>query len=317
MTKRTLIIILTLFLFETNYSQTYVPFPTDSSTWVLSKYCASPCDPFSDNQPQQTVQHGDSLKNGLQYHKLYMVHTGTNSPLFHCLYREFNKIIYVKYPLGSIYGNDTSEFALYNFNLNIGDTFTVKTPTNTMNPLPSVAKMKLVSITSATNSYVAGLRKKYLFTSATFTPISLMLNITWYEGIGADQGLLYNLAYRAWPVSVSPPNPYTYLLNCFYKSNSFTPNLSCSPTNVAKVNELLTSVSFFPNPANDFIILSNADSFNIKSITFYNSLGNVSLIETDHQKMNKINISHLSSGIYLCRLISDNNETADFKIVKQ
>jgi hypothetical protein len=318
MTKRTLIIILTFFLSSINYSQTYIPFPTDSSTWVLSKFCNPPCDPFSDNQPQQIVQHGDSLKNGLQYHKLYMVHTGTNSPLFHCLYREFMKKIYVKYPLGSMFGSDTSEFVLYNFNLNVGDTFTVKTPTNVSGPLPNTAKMKLNSVTTGTVSYSTGTRKLYSFSSVTTpSPTALVMSITWYEGIGSNQGLLYNLAFRSWPISVSPPNPYSYYLNCFYKSNSFIPNLTCLPTNISQNNKSLTNLFLYPNPSNDIVALNNADNINIKSVVLYNILGNICLFETDRQKMDKMNISHLSTGIYHCKITSENNDFTDFKIIKQ
>jgi len=298
-------------------AQAYIPFPSDSTTWVVSKFCNTPCDPFSDNQPQQVVQNGDTIKNGIGYHKLYSVFTGTGSPTFHCMYREFSKRIYIKYPLGSIFGNDTSEFVLYDFNINVGDTFTIKTPTNTTNPLPNPAKMKLNSITSGTVSYAMGTRKIYNFSSATSTLPSLILSIVWYEGIGANQGLLYNLAFRSWPITVSPPYPYSYNLNCFYKSNSFVPNFSCVITNVMNSKPDVNRIELFPNPYNNIVTFRNNSFEMCKLIELYDELGRKLFKTENHEKEQGFDFGFLNSGIYFFKATFVDGKTINLKLIKE
>ncbi len=301
------------------FAQTYIPFPNDSATWVVNKYCNSPCNFFTDNQPQQIVQHGDSIKSGILYHKLYSVFSGTNSPTFFCFYREFSKKIYCKYPLGTIFGNDTSEFVLYDFNLNVGDTFTIKSPTVGLTLTPPIPKMRLNSITTTTVSYVSGLRTAYSFSSvSTGGSYGLNLFITWYEGIGANQGFLYNLAYRGWPILTPSSYPYTYNLNCFYRSNSFIYNPTCIITNLNKNTTKDVEVLIYPNPTNgNFTLKLDSETETKKQIELTNLLGEIIFKKEIHINETQININNFDNGVYFLKVFDKNKLIGTTKIVKQ
>ncbi len=312
-------LILLLFFTKLVIAQAYIPFPNDSATWVVNKYCSSPCNYLTDNQPQQIVQHGDSLKNGIIYHKLYGVFSGTNSPAFFCFYREFSKKIYFKYPLGTIFGNDTSEFVLYDFNLNVGDTFTIKTPTAGYGALATIPKMRLNSISTTTVPYITGLHTAYTFTSASgYTPYGLNLFITWYQGIGANQGFLYNLAYASWPILTPPSYPYTYNLSCFYKSNSFIFNPSCLVTSVEEnLKKKKNKINIFPNPTTgNFIIkLNTKDEIN-NQIELTTILGELVLKKEITTNETQIDINNFANGVYFLKM-NNNDGVFVYKLIKE
>lgn len=296
-------LIIILFIRKLLVAQTYLPFPNDTATWIVNKYCSSPCNFSSDNQPAQVVQHGDSIKSGILYHKLYSVFSGTNSPIFHSFYRESAKRIYCKYPLGTIFGNDTTEFVLYDFNLNIGDTFTIKTPTAGLSQTPPTPKIRLKSITTTTLSNVSGVWTAYTFTNVTSGgSYPLNLYITWYQGLAANQGFLYNLAYLSWPILTPSSYPYSYNFKCFYKSNSFTYSPGCVVTSVRNLNIDDIQLKLYPNSASEILNIELTNYFE-PSLQFQitNNLGQILKHNEILIEGNKIliDIHDLQNGLYL------------------
>ena len=293
------------------FSQVYVPFPNDTATWVNNTNCWSPCDPSSNHQPKQVVQRGDSLENGILYHKIYSVTSSSSS--FFCFSRESNKKIYCKYPLGTIFGDDTTEYVLYDFNLNVGDTFTVKTPTNGATQLPTTAKIKLDSISTM---YVTAANKvctSYMFSNVS-SGFPLNLNIIWYEGVAANQGFLYNLAFASWPITTPSSFPYMYDLNCFYRSNSLIYDPNCLATSINKTEKENANISIYPNPINSILnIVGEQNQFQNSTIEITNCFGEIVFNELF---ANQIDLSSLSSGMYFLT-IKDKENIKTVKLIKE
>ncbi|GAA4291486.1 T9SS type A sorting domain-containing protein [Aestuariibaculum suncheonense] len=73
----------------------------------------------------------------------------------------------------------------------------------------------------------------------------------------------------------------------------------------------IKSISLSPNPAKDFLTLNIPNSVNLKTVSIYNILGK-EIINTSYLG-NKINISNLTSGMYLLKLsTTDSNITKRF-----
>jgi hypothetical protein len=74
------------------------------------------------------------------------------------------------------------------------------------------------------------------------------------------------------------------------------------------INELATNDNsdIYPNPANDVIFVSSAQS--IKSISVFNTPGALVKSEYLNNFSGEINISELSKGIYIVRMYNNNNE---------
>jgi len=71
--------------------------------------------------------------------------------------------------------------------------------------------------------------------------------------------------------------------------------------------------SFYPNPANDIIILKSP--YNIETVEIFSIIGQKVITKTVGATSSNINISELPTGHYLMRIVS-NNETGVYKLLK-
>jgi hypothetical protein len=80
--------------------------------------------------------------------------------------------------------------------------------------------------------------------------------------------------------------------------------------------DLESSISFYPNPSNDFInISSNRDQ--LLKIELYNMTGSL-IFKTDlNADTYSLNIANYQSGLYLLRVFGQNNDIINTKIVKE
>lgn len=79
-------------------------------------------------------------------------------------------------------------------------------------------------------------------------------------------------------------------------------------------NSNLSSIKVYPNPAQDFINISNDKE--ISNITIFDLAGKKVYTKSIKNKQAQINIAHLSAGIYILKA-SVNGEQKTFKIVKK
>jgi len=77
-----------------------------------------------------------------------------------------------------------------------------------------------------------------------------------------------------------------------------------------------TNFSVFPNPANDFVTISNADNISVKAISITDLNGRVVKQNTYSNVTNvQVNVSDLASGVYMMSISSDKGSVTK-KIIK-
>jgi hypothetical protein len=82
-------------------------------------------------------------------------------------------------------------------------------------------------------------------------------------------------------------------------------------------NDLNDSISIYPNPADDYLTISNNNT-GIETIELYSVLGNKVFEKTDINSLTKsINISNLPSGVYLLKVIDSEKKSATKRIIKR
>jgi len=89
--------------------------------------------------------------------------------------------------------------------------------------------------------------------------------------------------------------------------------VTTSPTAGISDNNLSSKVKVYPNPANDFLNIETI-GISISSVEMYNLLGK-NVLTQNNSINNKIDISHLSSGIYLLKVNAE-GRTFTTKIIK-
>jgi hypothetical protein len=100
--------------------------PTDTAWWCVEDWKPSePGEPSNPSNYHYYKMYGDTIANGHEWQKVhYSKHLAFDSPhnRLHCLTRLEDKRVHIKYMPTSGYA-DTNEYVLYDFNLNLGDTF--------------------------------------------------------------------------------------------------------------------------------------------------------------------------------------------------
>jgi len=203
---------------------------------------------------------GDTLLNGITYHKIYysldLAYDSPNQSL-HCFVREdTTKKLFVKYPAGL--GIDTTEFMLYNFNLVTGDTVTIRLfYFNT----DSVYKLKVTAIFPIPmNSIDTPIyyRLEPLQSPAWFC--TNFTNFAWIEGFGSSLGPLYN-EIPEWGCDDGG-----YEVSCFWHRGVYVwGGTFCDyTTGINEIKKNDNDLEIYPNPAKDAIniVFNDEDAVN-------------------------------------------------------
>ncbi len=301
MNKKFTLIFLVVLGFGNLISQIYYSFPSDSAYWNVGLSCQVPfCPPNAMVQPYQTSQNADTILNGIVYHKLY---DKTSGNTLHSFYREANKRIYSKYPLGTIFGNDTSEFILYDFNMVIGDSFVVKVPSSWIGSGP-LSKQPVIYLTSTGTISVNSIaHKTYYFSYNNCTPCPI--NIQWIEGVGSSSGLFYNLNYKPWGSCLSYPAPYNIYLLCFGRNYYTYPYTSGGCVLSINENGILQESKIYPNPFTDFITIGNLTEKNDMTVEIISLIGQKQNFIMEKQKSSIIVYTkEIPFGVYFLQIRS-------------
>ncbi|MDP1802977.1 MAG: T9SS type A sorting domain-containing protein [Bacteroidota bacterium] len=287
-------------------SQTYQPFPIDSANWGF--YKTSPSGPSYEKE----IVKGDTLLGGKNYHKVY---TQTNA--LTGFYREFSKKIY-----GKIIGYvDTSEILIYDYNLNVGDTFYDKRTT-----VGLMFNYKFVVSSIATTTLTIDSRKQYNFTfegyqgpPSSYSNLGSSCNFFWIEGIGSLKGIFNNRAntpegtecYHAALIS----NASFSTLKCFEHKNLQYMSQSCLTLRNKEFNTT-ANLGMSPNPTTGILNLDlkNFTSTENYSLKVVNLLGQ-NVMEAKLEKT--LNISNLKNGIYFLKLFDKEKLITTEKIIKE
>ncbi len=293
-----------MFGFSSGTSQVNLYF-LNNPIWKVNSVCAVP-NPCIQNETYNYYINGDTIINTLTYKKIFKKGSGYYSwmappPSSGCtgsynyidstpsfFLRSSGKKMFIRVP------NDTNEYLLYDFNLQVGDTLpiTYNNPQNTV--------------------YVSGI-------DSVYTPYGYLKrfslsgnNSAQYliEAIGSSAGLIE-------PIGVILECGYSlgcYSLNdtAYYPSQGPGCNLTVGlPLQNPKVN-----VTIFPNPFSSEISLKSELPLKNGSVILSNLPGQIVFRRDNlNGKEFSFNAGDLSPGVYLLRLVQDGEQLYSEKLI--
>ena len=307
-------LIFALILCEISLSaQNYHPFPTKNAMWTEMYY-----KPFFADSPRN-VFHGYRIKdqdttiNGKLYSKIFHFYNPdfSDEKLSGGI-REENKRVYY-YVIDSLsyigdldYPPLKTEFLLYDFSLNVGDSISSDSFRITVVDYPSYLKVIKIDSVQFGNEYYRTFQFGRQF---SLNPVPEAI---WVEGIGTFNGLLYPIGDKSESGSKST-------LICFSKENY---NLyhnqffnDCFGINSTKNYINSIKLTIHPKPFNDLITVEyqSSEAAVLEILSAHGK--SVFKKEINDSGSTKINLSSLPAGLYLVNL-KTGNKTITEKILK-
>lgn len=243
---------------------------------------------------------GDTLIDGQLYKKVINDWASMDSLL---LLREDTTARQVYFLL------DSTEYLLYDFSLELGDTVTIYTtlPGNGhLNFNPLQANVSLVDTFVDLNN----IHRKRLWLNIPATP-SFFIAGPWIEGIGGETGFV--------PISNNISINFTPNLLCawndgvqIYTNDSYD---SCYYRLISVETFEKASYDIFPNPAIDDVVI-RSKTHHIQSVKLYDLRGNVLLHHQNNYNEEEVtfNINGLASGMYVLRVESTSGGISTTKL---
>ncbi|MFK5857287.1 MAG: T9SS type A sorting domain-containing protein [Bacteroidota bacterium] len=294
--KKIIVAIIVLLIFQNLHSQTYYPFPTDTTQWNSLTWAQwSPGDIYLENSQYQ-IQ-GDTVIENIFYNKVYYYYSDNPSPYsvyIGGLREDSLKNIYF-YPSvthlpnysGTEFPSDTSEYLLYTFDsLTLGMILPINTETT---------EIKVVDIDSVFlgDTY----RKRYKIEQSSL----LFGNHYWIEGIGSNKDLFASYSHEfEWEL-------YTlcYTDTLTYYINSPNGEDSCNYWIPLGITENLESEIYIcPNPATQTIIIKTNIAKESELIYIYNTIGQLIIQDKIINSELSLNIEGIESGLYIVEIIN-------------
>ena len=301
-----LILALPIFIGQGVKGQQYVPLVDTNkvwSNWSIISYWGTPT--------YYIKIGGDTIIDSKQYKKMYRT-TDTLQVMWNRYaegIREDDKRIYVKF--------DSDERMLYDFNIEVGDTFLTNIDYHYCQMVVAV----IDSVELENNE----IRRRIVFSFESNTQNEqcvLSNNVIpdeeWIEGIGSKRGLMPVLLLYESVLA----DHWEFLL-CFHENDTLkyiNSNFSvCYLAVNTQEYDKSQNIKVYPNPFSDYLTLEFEDfTFNHCSILLYNTLG-VEVQRIDNITQNRVVIqrNNLPQGFYFLRVICDNKNLGVRKIIIQ
>lgn len=142
---------------------------------------------------------------------------------------------------------------------------------------------------------------------------SISLDLFPYDA-GTEEGTAYSIANSA----TVPQGTIQSIQGVAPFNSTKVATITFTLQNVLGVDEEnLETLSFFPNPANDNITISNPRQIEIKSVEVYSAIGKLSKVLRPNNNLANLqfDVSNLNSGIYFLRLTAADNSSVSKKII--
>jgi hypothetical protein len=291
--KQFLILIVFFFsLFKVN-GQSYFPFPDSNCVWSVEQ--------------EKHLIKGDSVYNSIAYKKYYIT-TDTNLTEASL---QFVGLVRQDKPNKKVFGiarTDTMEALMYDFNLNINDTTTVK-------PLIDWYGItdKRLKVSAKDSVVINGQYRKRL----TLTPNDGMdwPEEIWIEGIGScfgplSPGLIYQqVICPCYPTLLCQKvDTVTEYINPDYNSCY---KAVCFGVGINKLNKT-NAIKIYPNPTSDILYIDINEK--VKSVSIYNLDGQLVSALNFNEANKTVNFSKLERGFYFIK-VSTPYETLNAKVI--
>ena len=284
--KKTLLIISSLFFLNVLFAQPYLPMLDEDHTWSVDvRFCpfGGPPDPYT--QTMQITIAGEEIVNNITYK---VVESSDSHPMSGCLVREENGIVYKYNP------DINDEEVMYDFNLEIGDTFTMLDSPSCTLGLGTPGLGAELTVTNTSIQMIAGeMRKVIEFSIAPYGAEY------WIEGIGSNTGF----------------EPYVEVLDdtCWSKLACFNVNgtiyffngaTACDNTTLSVQDNEVDKIVLSPNPVQNISILQFPSELNVDTVRIYDITGRVISEEIISKNYMIINAMDYAAGIYFYQAIS-------------
>lgn len=280
--KIILLLIFSLFSFNA-ISQTYHPFPANYGCWSYRYYDDNH---LPTNMFGSYILNGDTIISGINYKKISgcSAWSDCNSGGI----RESNKIIYFRPDTSS------TEYVLYNFNLNQGDTLFYPFGGGVFSNQDTLIVTYVDSV-ATTNGYLRQLHFGF---------------VTWIEGVGS-------FFYLLRPGMVAPISGNDQIECMFGDSGGVYPGgpcINCPPSGIEEVN-YKKEVSISPNPFHKSATLQTSNEFANSELIILNILGEKVRQQDIYGRTTVINRDELFAGIYFYRLTNNKGYTVSGKFI--
>lgn len=291
--KKKVSLLLFFFIYQNNFAQPYIPLLDQTNQWHFTT-CNFGC------LTDVYYTDGDTIVNGIS-HKIL--------DGFHYISRTFllkEDVAAKKVYLTKVDPNHISEYLLYDFSLNEGETFTMLNP---ISPYPqNGGSFVLDSIRM--KPLLNNINYKHFYFSPTTTNTTSIANVVWVEGMGSKS--LINAPGGAVDINGAGE------LSCFFKNNTL---IYSSVNSTISCNYVLTKETF------DFseIQLYKTDLKNQFVITNTSNIYKIELFSLNGEKLNLItdkksnsmtfSLENYSSGLYFIAVFDDLNRRKTFKVV--
>lgn len=312
-----LILLLVLFTTVTSFAQTgvYRPFPTDSALWSYGNYDMA----FFYRTCAYKVK-GDTTINSVSYSKLYTIKTfsydNDSGAVLHALLRINNtqSKVWLKYVDYNLF-RDTTEFLLYDFSLQVNDTFYAKIVNyDSLGFVTDTLIVQMKDSVSTLNGYLPRIQLKGNFGPRNY--------YSFVESVGSNRFLLYPESYIAiYPFIAGSTQQF---ISCFkqgatiyYQSNQCILNYLISGLHqLTTKHHSFLYPTFFQSGQPIRFKLKNESELPLESITISNAGGEqVEHLVLMHNQKEIIAQKHYAQGIYIVNLKYKNGLNEYLKIV--
>lgn len=310
------LVLLSFILLSTSssFAQNY-PFPIDDGVWVnrMQTYVFVTPPPFPPNYTVQWIDQYnssgvDTIINTETYKQFD--YTASSNSIYHGAMR---------YDSGQVYfvpADSLSEYLLYDFTLQVGDTAEVLTQTDGFYPNSGSAPectMISVLVQSIGSSIVNGTSRKRL------EMVSDYGHLTWIDGIGSMSGLFMssqeNISnYEITLVCMSEED--TILVNSGYPFPTGSPGTCSYTVGIDPIEINPSNFHVYPNPTKDFIYIDGPNNLGKLDVVVTDVLGKVmsSFSELTEQSI-KLELPE-KDGVYLIQLFENGKQVGSERVIK-
>jgi hypothetical protein len=287
-------------------SQEYIPFPLENAQWdMISEHQEYDPEYFSYiikrdtiiDQKEYTIigveneKYADvAIRNDIPNHKVYAVYLNQLSS-----YMGYNNICEDEY--GGFLDEDSTEYLLYDFDLQLNEPIEIFMPCGLRNQnwprFYTFVYNYNIDVYLADNEVRNGM---------VFFCSELLLDLVWVQGIGAFEGPIYT--------NTNSHFEHIYGLVCFHQDD--IPLFGSCISSVEQASEQLIIKSFvnyisIEMPNNKFSKLKT-DVFDLNGKLLYSDI--------TEDKTVKLNHSNLKHGVYIIKIIVDNQKLFTHKFIK-
>ena len=258
---------------------------------------------------KQYLMDGDTVINSITYKKIYTCDysPSISNKVFFSGIREdsFGKVYFLldtnKMILSNFNLQARTEYLLYDFSLNIGDTIRLH------NERDSIQVLQSIDSVSVGNQY----RKRWNFTDLFGNPLYSCI-----EGIGSINGLFFPLQFCF---------ESSQLLTCYEDSviswnNPYLNGVDCFAVSLDKKEKQTDLIKIYPNPTGNNLYLHFKKKINEDILlSIYNSTGQLVKQEqfTAFSNEYRVNIGEISKGVYFVKFTSNTQPVYSSKFIKE